>query len=103
MLIEMQFHHNRDKKKFTENVNFSFFFIRLLNMSMFNHLCKDKLWVKSHLTILMGEEFRSERFWMYYQRANKSDVEEHIVRVFKMIEFDWLTLDELMSQAQENG
>ena len=54
-------------------------------MSMFNHLCKDKEWVKSHLSVLMAQEFHSERFWMYFHRAVKSDVEEQIVRVFKMV------------------
>jgi len=69
MLIELQFYHHRDRKRTSENVNYSFFFIRLLNMSMFNHLCKDKEWVKNHLNVVMSEEFRSEKFWMYYHRA----------------------------------
>ena len=72
-------------------------------MSMFSHLFKDKEWVKHYLEVLLSEEFDQDKFWMYYRRANKGDVEEQVVRVFKRAGFDESTIDDFITLAQKSG
>ena len=103
LLIEQHFVNKEQVYEKNSGIYFSFFFIRILNMSMFSHLFNNKEWVKHNLRIMLSEEFNQDKFWMYYRRANKGDVEEQVVRVFKKAEFDKKTVEEFIELAQECG
>ena len=103
LLIEAQFCHKNPEGIDANEISFSFLFIRILNMSMFSHLFKDKEWVRHYLKVLLSEEFDQDKFWMYYRCANKGDVEEQVVRVFKRAKFDTETIEDFINLAQSAG
>lgn len=72
-------------------------------MSMFSHLFEDKEWVIYYLKILLSEEFDQDKFWMYYRRANKGDVEEQVVRVLKKAGLEKKTIEVYIDLAQKAG
>jgi hypothetical protein len=79
LLIEMTF-----DKKF--ELDIAFFVIKVLNLSMFEQLFKEKEMVLSYLTKIMQKKIEENRFWMYYSPIESADIEERIVRVLEGLE-----------------
>lgn len=78
----------------------AFFFLKILNISMFASLFNEKEWVDHHLRVFLKSDKKD--YWMYYKSAEIGDIEEQVVRIFKRGKYEDEDLKEYGELAKRN-
>ena len=84
-------------------LDFSFLYVKLVNLSMFQDLCQEAEWLKFLLLHLFQHEFIKNRFWLCYSPLSQQDFEENALRAIDRSGFDVAFLKKLSKTVEKTG
>lgn len=84
-------------------IDFNYLFLKVINLStMYTSLLQDLDWVKKIISKLISSRMRNGRFWLFYLPLTKTEFENEILTVFKLVKFnkEWMSI--LSDKAEKN-
>ena len=103
MIVDSLIEENQSNEEEGWELDYSYFYLKLLNISYFSDLRQETDWFKKILLSLVKVRYQRGRFWLSFVPLNQNDFEEEILRAIAVCNMDQEFLRDFSRKAERIG